>query len=473
MKLKFENLGALSVGELELADLTVICGENNTGKTYLTYTLYGLLKTWNRHLKLPPMNLNTLSRTGITEVNLKTHIIDHAPRLLTNAVNAYCANLYQVLAATPNRFADTKLELSVNFDGVLLPEFDNSFASDQNRRIILYSKPANSSILSINAAMEGIEAKGIESTRLQFPYQTFTASIIKEICFKPVLPTPFIVSSERTGAVTFQGELNLARNRLIDYAGEISGAGNLSPSKILERVTDNVYPLPVRDNVEFLNSLAGIQTQESELLKSFPDILTDFEALVGGSIKMQNNALQFVPRAYKGVRLRMGESSSSVRSLVILGYYLKHQAKPGDLLMIDEPELNLHPANQRRLARLLVRLVNAGIKIFITTHSDYIVKELNTLIMLNSDLPQLDEVRKQWGYTIEDRLEHSRVHVYILCEDSVLKSGHTRKSKARTLCKADIHSSLGITVDSFDHTINDMNAIQEAIYYGLNNSEKA
>ena len=29
---------------MELGDLTLIAGRNNTGKTYLVYTLYGLLK---------------------------------------------------------------------------------------------------------------------------------------------------------------------------------------------------------------------------------------------------------------------------------------------------------------------------------------------------------------------------------------------------------------------------------------------
>ena len=53
MKLSFENLGVLPVGELNIADLTVICGDNNTGKTYLTYALYGLLKTWRDFIEIP------------------------------------------------------------------------------------------------------------------------------------------------------------------------------------------------------------------------------------------------------------------------------------------------------------------------------------------------------------------------------------------------------------------------------------
>ena len=72
-----------------------------------------------------------------------------------------------------------------------------------------------------------------------------------------------------------------------------------------------------------------------------------------------------------------------------IGFYLRHMAMPGDLLMIDEPELNLHPENQLRIARLFSQLVNIGIKIFVTTHSDYIIKELNTLIVLNQDSDRL------------------------------------------------------------------------------------
>ena len=60
--------------------------------------------------------------------------------------------------------------------------------------------------------------------------------------------------------------------------------------------------------------------------------------------------------------------------------------------MVDEPELNLHPENQRRIAQLFARLVNLGIRVFVTTHSDYIVKELNTLIMLNQDKPYLKQI---------------------------------------------------------------------------------
>ena len=42
----FRNIGPIKKAEMELGDLTIIAGRNNTGKTYVAYTLYGFLKTW-------------------------------------------------------------------------------------------------------------------------------------------------------------------------------------------------------------------------------------------------------------------------------------------------------------------------------------------------------------------------------------------------------------------------------------------
>ena len=46
MKIQIKNLGALKQAMLTLGDLTIICGVNNTGKTYATYALFGFLDSW-------------------------------------------------------------------------------------------------------------------------------------------------------------------------------------------------------------------------------------------------------------------------------------------------------------------------------------------------------------------------------------------------------------------------------------------
>ena len=45
MKIHLKNFGILKQAEFELGDITIICGENNTGKTYAAYALFGFLNT--------------------------------------------------------------------------------------------------------------------------------------------------------------------------------------------------------------------------------------------------------------------------------------------------------------------------------------------------------------------------------------------------------------------------------------------
>ena len=167
------------------------------------------------------------------------------------------------------------------------------------------------------------------------------------------------------------------------------------------------------------------------------------------------------------IKLTMAESSSAVRSLLDIGFYLRHVAAPGDLLMVDEPELNLHPENQRRVARLFSRLINIGIKVFLTTHSDYLIKEINTLIMLRQDDDRLRQIAKREGYQNDELLSSDNVHVYIAKEDMIKVEGGQRRTKCQTLVPAIIDPKMGIEVSSFDETIEKMNSIQEEIVFGV------
>jgi predicted ATPase len=63
--------------------------------------------------------------------------------------------------------------------------------------------------------------------------------------------------------------------------------------------------------------------------------------------------------------------------------FLKYLVRPGDLVILEEPESHLHPASQRQMARGIARLVNAGVRVIITTHSDYFIGQVNNLLKLS------------------------------------------------------------------------------------------
>lgn len=461
MKISFENLGALEIGNIEIADLTVVCGKNNTGKTYLTYAIYGLLKTWKSFLKIAVPDLSRLSSEGATEIDLKKLYLDKAKYLIQESINEYTTNLHQVLAAKDNRFESARISVDFDIpDDYLDTPYEKDYNTPQNKRLITFSKPSGSPYLKITSLMEEGEHNARFSPRSSIDRE------IRALVFNRLLPEAFIVSTERTGAITFRSELNLAKNRLIEMANNVKPGEQLNPIGLIQSFYGSGYPLPVKDNVDFINQLSVIESGTSLLLKQHPSLTKDMEDILGGAYKVSKDGeLGFSPTGSKSVRLRMGESSSAVRSLVIFSHYLKHIAKPGDLLMIDEPELNLHPENQRKIARLLAKMVNAGVRVFVTTHSDYIIKEFNTLIMLNRASDKLEAIRLKYHYENDEKLDPKKVRLYMICTESVLKRGAKKRGRAQTLKLAGISNNLGFEVPTFDGTIDQMNEIQDALYY--------
>jgi len=460
MKITIKNLGALEQAEFEIGDLTIICGANNTGKTYATHAVYGFfdfLRTASE-FSIDQAVLNKLLNAGAVQIDLNKYT-DDLQNQINRLAKQYSKQLYRVFAGTEKLFQDAQLNMKVSktlkFAGK--EKIKISFGSSEKQ--ILQIESIDNSIL---------EARLIVSDKDELPPVHIISDMIEDAIrmalFGNIIPKPFLASAERTGAAIFQKELDFTRNRLIDLIGDKDA--KLTPFRLFGRFKGE-YPIAVRKNVDFIRDIPNITNRESYILKKHPDLLESFADIIGGAYFVSKEGeIKYVPSGSKRTKLALVESSSAVRSLLDIGFYLRHIAQKGDLLMVDEPELNLHPANQRRIARLFAQLVNIDIKVFITTHSDYIIKELNTLIMLNQDKRYLKKIMQNEKYSEAELLCADRVKVYIAKEDSILKKGNVRKTKCLTLVSANVNQELGIEVDSFDATIDEMNRIQEAIVWG-------
>ncbi|WP_071191321.1 AAA family ATPase [Trichormus sp. NMC-1] len=462
MKIKVKNLGALKQAEFTLGDLTIICGYNNTGKTYATYALFGFLYTWRKmfSIKINDDKIEQLLADGVICLDIQEYV-NQVEQIVTQGCQAYTQELPKIFAASAERFKESEFQVILDTKNIRLARrFDSEIGSGE---VSLFS------ITKSEESAELVVTLLVEKDKIKIPtkiIERIIADALKDIIFDPLFPHPFIASSERTGAAIFRKDLNFDRNRLFE---EIGQAGqNIDRMELLLKDYGD-YALPIKTNVDFIRQLESIVKKSSFIAENHPDVLADFADIIGGEYTVtRNDELYYQPKGTR-VKLSMDESSSAVRSLLDIGFYLRHEAQPGDLLMVDEPELNLHPENQRRVARLFARLVNLGIKVFITTHSDYIIKELNTLIMLNHDKPHLKRIAEQEGYRQEELIFSEKIKVYIAEEaytTGTTVGGKTKRTKGQTLIPADISPELGIEARSFDTTIETMNRIQEAIVWG-------
>ncbi|MEA5552404.1 ATP-binding protein [Anabaena cylindrica UHCC 0172] len=471
MKIKVKHLGALREAEFTLGELTIICGGNNTGKTYATYALFGFLYTWRRMLSIQINRdkIEQLLSDGSMRLDIQEYV-QQSEQILDKGCQIYTQQLPKIFAASNDKFRQTEFNINLEIKNKNINLADKFDRTMRSASIGLFSITKN------EESTELVITLLIEKEKVRIPAEMIERTIadaLKDIIFDQFFPQPFIASAERTGAAIFRKELNFAKNRLREEMGQVDK--NIDPMELfsfkeypielLFKEYDD-YALPIKTNVEFTRQLETIVKKSSFITDNYPDILADFTDIIGGEYTVtRNDELYYLPKG-KRIKLSMDESSSAVRSLLDIGFYLKHEAQVGDLLMVDEPELNLHPENQRRVARLFARLVNVGIKVFITTHSDYIIKELNTLIMLNHDKPYLKRIAEQEGYRPEELIAAEKIKVYIAEETDMKLEGNTRKTKCQTLTPADIDPELGIEARSFDTTIETMNRIQEAIVWG-------
>ena len=114
-------------------------------------------------------------------------------------------------------------------------------------------------------------------------------------------------------------------------------------------------------------------------------------AVLGGAVQLIDTETGFPRFTYRPTGwkddLPLMRTSSMVSELAPVVLYLRHLVQRGDVLIIEEPESHLHPAMQAAFARELARLVRTGVRIVITTHSEWFLEQIGNLVRLSS-LPE-------------------------------------------------------------------------------------
>ncbi|AQQ09475.1 cell division ATP-binding protein FtsE [Sedimentisphaera cyanobacteriorum] len=409
-------------------------------------------------MDVPDNLIKNLLENGSAEIPLDNYS-KKRNRILSDACREYKKLLPNVFAANKRNFENVKFLVSLDEpEEFPAKEIEVNYGTNK-KNILKLNKPKNANKITASLMIQN----GGQELHKDL-IDNAIGETIRQVLFGHLFPKPFIISEERTGAAIFRSELNFARNRLLEEVSSMEKT-SFNPFELINKVYSD-YALPVKQNVEFIRNIENVAKRESFLAVEHHDLLQEFADIIGGTYKVTNSdELYFIPNKDKRVKLTMDESSSSVRSLLDLGFYLKHICRKGDLLMVDEPELNMHPENQRKIARLFARLINLGIKIFVTTHSDYLIKELNSLIMFDPENTSHLKIMEKANYSKKESLSSSKFKVYTAEKAKILKDGNKRKTTGLTLIPADIDKELGIEVASFDESIEAMERIQNSLLF--------
>ena len=202
---------------------------------------------------------------------------------------------------------------------------------------------------------------------------------------------------------------------------------------------------------DFVNNISTMPSRK-ESISPFSYLAVELETiLLGGKIEMnQDGSINFINS--EGIAIDLNLTSSLVKSLSGLVFYFRHVAQKNDVIIIDEPELNLHPKLQIQITKFIAKLVNNGFKVIISTHSDYVIREVNTLIMLGKRGKESNDLIKKYDYSHESILKFNRLGVYFL-HDHITENIEVTES--------------GFDVTAIDDVISEQNSKSEDVYFSL------
>lgn len=410
MKFHLENIGNIKTADIELGDLTIISGKNNTGKTYIAYTIYGflsMLKNDDFHYVFPFSIKETPNKFELSiimeDVKKHIHIFEE------KASQLFISNLANIFNTKIDNFE--KSNFSVDLSSILVFNYNNFL------------------LVNLKEKEESSQVKILLQT-LDNKFAVFN------------IPNTFLFTAERTGTHLFLNEIDQHNATILD---RIRVGENINVRENLAN-----YSLPIRDNLNFARNISKYRKQDSFIFKNHSEIANEIEELLGVKYQFVDDSIKIIANG-NVVDLHM--TSTSVRALLDLYIYIRHLALPNDVIIIDEPELNLHPENQVKLTKVFAKLINLGIKIIITTHSDYITKEVNNLIALSNDFDSKENLMKEYDYKENEIIKPSQVKAYI--------------AKEQTLEEITI-DNFGLAKTSFDDVINQINEVSEEIAFGIN-----
>lgn len=438
MFITIRNLGPIEEARIDLTKpLTILCGMNSTGKTYAAYVIYHLLHnfrsiTFGRFEAVEKFNEETSFEITADDIELwrkivETGVAESLPQIF---------GIPESEARTAFSRFGIEIDLGENPLSVFARHKGGGSIAIGSHRIVRWSKAAGSNAIVFKPLDEMDYAVG--TIGINAIVSTLVSKAIRD-SFLHTERMARMLTVERNSIYTFKSELTLHR---LDFVEEIAEGDDTE--QIVRRAPR--YPQAVSDSLRTAADLENVAKRES----GFPAIaeMLESDVLKGAVSVGEHGEVLFSPSGANDTRLRVQMSSSLVKTLSSLDIYLRHLAAKGEYLIIDEPEMNLHPELQRLLARVFARMVNEGIRLIISTHSDYIIREINALIMAHS-LKEKGDTATAARFAIGDSL--------MLAPGSIQPLFFTLDENGRSKAQRIAPDDYGFQIASIDAAIDSQN----------------
>ncbi len=406
VEIAVENFGPIAEANIDLRPLTVFVGPSNTGKTYFATLVYALHGIFEGFLRVPlPMLFKSSYRMFSKSHNNPTDAAaalvstdEEVPEIINKLLAKHRRFKFLDLPKRIRELAQKTIKDSEISQNNLDTELRRCFGFHNISELIRGTQDQNSEMrmfINVSEEKQDLWALNIAATNTDVVIDgTINEDMIlldenswlseeDGLNFEELME----ISPEIFPGLTVNNRnryyLPAARSGIMQSYQVIASSVMANASRAgLEQIEIPTLSGLIVDFIQQIILYEESKSSESKIAKLSKTLESDVIGEQIISTPSQNRYPVFLYQPSdnsEGVRL--SQSSSMVSELAPLVLLLRSGIKPGDTLIIEEPEAHLHPGAQADMAVILARLVRAGVKVIITTHSDWLLQEIGNLIL--------------------------------------------------------------------------------------------
>ena len=427
LQLSVSNFGPIAKAKIDLRPLTVFVGPSNTGKSYLAILIYALHRFFSRYVDVRDFGFELMYPFLSRNVREQQPVDVDSVRRLVDWIRD--VSVQGESKRSPVQLPDFIMSMvrplfaiSSNLSEVIAEEVGRSFGIEDTAKLIrhgnregvkitLCCKPFVYELAFKKGKREGAMISISEEIPLYINPHTQRMQAVSFWAHE-VLNTPISEDDSRwkQNVEYLIGELsslvlsnsisplnNAAHYLPADRTG-VMHAHRVVVASLIERAPRaglrRDTPLPALSGVlaDFLENLVGLGEPRRRRHNNKGNLAVGLEQqILKGEIHSENLETGYPMFSYQPQEWRedlpLMNASSMVSELAPVVLYLRHIVQPGDVLIIEEPESHLHPRMQVEFIRQLAAVVHSGIRVMLTTHSEWVLDELANLVHL-WDLPK-------------------------------------------------------------------------------------
>ena len=378
MKIKLENIGIIEKADIKLNGLTVIAGENDTGKSFVGKTLFALIKAFNifeqvSYKEKDNKIYDTIERIYFKikrNVNFRNNSIlrtEFSPQSFFHEI--HFKNINQIIdykrkfikdLEIHNKEKDIIIQLLKDLETIILKTETKEESIKKTLSRILRSEFHSEINNKLNNSKAKIEY--LEGENISFQLEIENNDIIKldyddELYFNDVtfIETPII----------------LQMYDLINYSNTMF---DKNYDSLLRGSRRPISPFHIKD---LITKLETIQYPEDILSITDNDLANKISNLINGNMLFDKKKKDFIFNKKQDIKIKSLNTATGIKSFGIIQLLLYSDIlNDRNLLIIDEPEIHLHPEWQVEYAKFIIELVKNDITVLITSHSPYMIQAL-------------------------------------------------------------------------------------------------